>query len=58
MIASLDRQAAAVGGIRRAGAPLYASPEQVADVVAYLLSDHAGHVNGAEIVIDGGASVQ
>ena len=30
-------------------------PEEMADVVAFLLSDRASYVNGAEIIADGGA---
>jgi NAD(P)-dependent dehydrogenase (short-subunit alcohol dehydrogenase family) len=29
-------------------------PEEVADVVAWLVSDRASYVNGATIVVDGG----
>ena len=30
-------------------------PEEMAEVVAFLLSDRASYVNGAEILADGGA---
>jgi NAD(P)-dependent dehydrogenase (short-subunit alcohol dehydrogenase family) len=30
-------------------------PSEMADVIAFLLSDRASYVNGAEIVADGGA---
>jgi NAD(P)-dependent dehydrogenase (short-subunit alcohol dehydrogenase family) len=33
-------------------------PEEMAEVVAFLLSDRASYVNGAEIVADGGASAR
>jgi 3alpha(or 20beta)-hydroxysteroid dehydrogenase len=33
-------------------------PSEVADAVAYLLSDQASFVNGAELVVDGGQSLQ
>src|SRR5262245_55644986 len=33
-------------------------PEEMAEVVAFLLSDRASFVNGAEIVADGGASAR
>jgi 3alpha(or 20beta)-hydroxysteroid dehydrogenase len=33
-------------------------PADVAGVVSYLVSDRAGYVTGAEIVIDGGKSVR
>jgi NAD(P)-dependent dehydrogenase (short-subunit alcohol dehydrogenase family) len=51
----LDREEA----LRREGllAPLLrvGQPEEMAEVVAFLLSDRASYVNGAEIVADGGA---
>lgn len=59
MIRSLDEQAASLGGIQRAGsAAAYGTPDQVASVVCFLLSDQAAHVNGAALTVDGGISVQ
>jgi hypothetical protein len=35
-----------------------AQPEEIADVVAFLLSDRAGFVSGAAIPVDGGATAR
>jgi NAD(P)-dependent dehydrogenase (short-subunit alcohol dehydrogenase family) len=54
----LDREEA----LRREGllAPMLrvGQPEEMAEVVAFLLSDRASYVNGAEIVADGGAAAR
>jgi NAD(P)-dependent dehydrogenase (short-subunit alcohol dehydrogenase family) len=54
----LDREEA----LQREGilAPLgrIGQPEEMAEVVSFLLSDRASYVNGAEIVADGGAAAR
>jgi NAD(P)-dependent dehydrogenase (short-subunit alcohol dehydrogenase family) len=58
MIRELDEQARRrSSGARRAGSAAYGKPENIADVVAFLASDEASHVNGAAWVIDGGMTV-
>ena len=55
MIRELDAQASRdAQDFRRAGAARYGKPENIADVVAFLASDGAAHVNGAAWVVDDG----
>jgi NAD(P)-dependent dehydrogenase (short-subunit alcohol dehydrogenase family) len=57
MIRELDEQAhRSSTGAHRAGAP-YGHPEQIADVVAFLTSEEAAHINGAALVVDAGMTV-
>lgn len=58
MIRELDEQARRrSSSARRAGSAPYGKPENIADVVAFLASDEASHVNGAAWVVDGGMTV-
>jgi NAD(P)-dependent dehydrogenase (short-subunit alcohol dehydrogenase family) len=59
MIDSLDAQARQMpGGLRRAGSAVaYGKPDEVANVVAFLLSAQAAHVNGAAWTVDAGSTV-
>jgi len=58
MIRDLDH-GASIGAAShdRAGAAGHGEPQHVADVVAFLASDEAAHVNGAAWVVDGGMTV-
>ena len=57
MIRELDAQASRSGqNFRRAGGARYGKPENIADVVAFLVSDSAEHVNGAAWVVDDGTT--
>ena len=56
MIRELDR-AAGASGLRRAGSATYGRPENIAEVVAFLASGDAAHVNGAAWVVDAGTTV-
>jgi NAD(P)-dependent dehydrogenase (short-subunit alcohol dehydrogenase family) len=58
MIRELDEQAQRhSSSARRAGSAPYGQPEQIADVVAFLTSEQAAHVNGAALVVDAGMTV-
>ena len=58
MIRELDEQAHRYAtSARRAGTAPYGHPEQIADVVAFLTSEQAAHVNGAALVVDAGMTV-
>lgn len=58
MIREIDRKASEAGRkIQRGGASPHARPEQIADVVAFLLSEQASHVNGAAWTVDGASTV-
>jgi NAD(P)-dependent dehydrogenase (short-subunit alcohol dehydrogenase family) len=58
MIRALDEQARrASAGLCRSGQAEYGAPENVANVVAFLLSSEASHVNGAAWVVDAGMTV-
>jgi NAD(P)-dependent dehydrogenase (short-subunit alcohol dehydrogenase family) len=58
MTRALDEQARRASvGLGRSGQAGYGSPESVANVVAFLLSSEASHVNGASWVIDAGMTV-
>jgi len=58
MIRELDEQAGRNSfSARRAGSAPYGQPEHIADVVAFLTSEEAAHVNGAALVVDAGMTV-
>jgi NAD(P)-dependent dehydrogenase (short-subunit alcohol dehydrogenase family) len=58
MIRELEEQAQRnSASLRRAGAAPYGRRENIADVVAFLASDAAAHVNGAALVVDAGMTV-
>ncbi|MBJ3778494.1 SDR family NAD(P)-dependent oxidoreductase [Acuticoccus mangrovi] len=55
MIESIESQVD--GGVRRAGAANFARPEDVANVIAFLASEEARHMNGAALVVDDGSTL-
>lgn len=58
MIRELDGQAAhSTSAPGRAGSAGYGQPQHIADVIAFLASAEAAHVNGAAWVVDGGMTV-
>ncbi|WP_413728063.1 SDR family NAD(P)-dependent oxidoreductase [Sodalis sp. RH19] len=60
MIEAIDRMAAEQapgGGIKRATTAPYGTPDDVAQMVSYLLSPASSHINGASLVVDGGGTV-
>ena len=55
MIRELNDQASHnAQDFKRAGSARYGKPENIADVVVFLASDGAAHVNGAAWVVDDG----
>jgi NAD(P)-dependent dehydrogenase (short-subunit alcohol dehydrogenase family) len=58
MIRELDEQAHRyASSARRAGDAPNGQPEQIADVVVFLTSGEAAHVNGAALVVDAGMTL-
>lgn len=58
MLKALDRQAGeASTGFARAGSVRHGAPVSVSNVVAFLLSPEAAHVNGAAWTVDAGATI-
>jgi NAD(P)-dependent dehydrogenase (short-subunit alcohol dehydrogenase family) len=57
MIDSLDQQLTSRGGVPRSKLLRYGRPEDVANIVTFLASDEAAHVNGAAWVVDAGSTI-
>lgn len=55
--AMIERLDAKSGGIERAGQAALADPEDIAGTVEFLVSEAARHINGAALVVDGGATI-
>jgi NAD(P)-dependent dehydrogenase (short-subunit alcohol dehydrogenase family) len=54
LIAQTGSEAAAFAAMEQGGAGTFAEAEDVARAVAFLASDAAQHINGVELVVDGG----
>ena len=50
---ALARDEAALAPMQRIG-----DPSEISEVVSFLLSDRASFMNGAEVIVDGGAMVR
>ncbi len=54
LVARTGSEQAAFESLERSGGGSFADPEDIARVVAFVASDDAEHVNGVELIVDGG----
>ena len=54
LMAKTGSEKAAFEALEQGGGGQFAEPEDVARAVAFLVSDDARHINGVELIVDGG----